>query len=80
MTLGSIDVLFTNPPFGANIVIDDRDVLIQYDLAAVWDYDEEEDEWKMRIGRGWSKSASEISTAGNPVHLGVAFSSSWMDV
>jgi type I restriction enzyme M protein len=35
--LGSIDVLFTNPPFGANIVIDDEQILDQYDLAAVWD-------------------------------------------
>jgi type I restriction enzyme M protein len=49
--LGSIEVLFTNPPFGANIVIDDRDVLNQYDLASVWDYDEEDEEWKMRLDR-----------------------------
>lgn len=35
--LGSIDVLFTNPPFGANIVIDDEEILRQYGLAAVWD-------------------------------------------
>lgn len=39
--LGSIDVLVTNPPFGANIVIDDDEILGQYDLAAVWDEDEE---------------------------------------
>ncbi|MDX2074859.1 MAG: N-6 DNA methylase [bacterium] len=35
--LGSIDVLFSNPPFGANIVIDDTEILTQYDLAAFWD-------------------------------------------
>ena len=35
--LGSIDVLVSNPPFGANITIDDDDILRQYDLAAVWD-------------------------------------------
>lgn len=35
--LGSIDVIVSNPPFGANIPVDDEDTLAQYDLAAVWD-------------------------------------------
>ncbi len=35
--LGSVDVVITNPPFGANIRVDDQDVLRQFDLAAVWD-------------------------------------------
>lgn len=35
--LGSIDVLFTNPPFGANIKVNDQKVLRQYDLGAYWD-------------------------------------------
>jgi type I restriction enzyme M protein len=35
--LGSFDVVVTNPPFGANIVIDDERVLEQYELAAIWD-------------------------------------------
>lgn len=35
--LGSIDVIVSNPPFGANIPVDDGDTLSQYDLAAVWD-------------------------------------------
>ncbi|HEY1607339.1 MAG TPA: N-6 DNA methylase [Allosphingosinicella sp.] len=48
--LGSIDVLFTNPPFGANIVIDDQHVLRQYDLAAVWDA-QPDGSWEMRIDR-----------------------------
>ena len=38
--LGSFDLIFTNPPFGANIVIDDINILSQYELAAVWDADE----------------------------------------
>jgi type I restriction enzyme M protein len=46
--LGSIDVLFTNPPFGANIVIDEEPVLEQYDLAARWDR-QEDGSWKMRL-------------------------------
>lgn len=45
--LGSIDVLFTNPPFGANIVIDDPAVLEQYDLAARWD-EQDDGSWVMR--------------------------------
>lgn len=38
--LGSFDLIFTNPPFGANILIDDVNILSQYELAAVWDADE----------------------------------------
>ncbi|AIF82367.1 type I restriction-modification system methyltransferase subunit [Candidatus Nitrososphaera evergladensis SR1] len=34
--LGSFDMLMTNPPFGENIIIDDRHLLSQYDLAHVW--------------------------------------------
>jgi len=46
--LGSIDCLFTNPPFGANIVVDDEEILRQYDLAAMWDQDTR-GSWAMRI-------------------------------
>lgn len=51
--LGSIDVLFTNPPFGANILIDDENILEQYELATVWDA-QSDGSWKMRtdaVGR-----------------------------
>jgi type I restriction enzyme M protein len=48
--LGSIDVLFTNPPFGANIVIDDQHILRQYDLAAVWDL-KADSSWEVRMDR-----------------------------
>ncbi|HEY9631228.1 MAG TPA: N-6 DNA methylase [Coleofasciculaceae cyanobacterium] len=34
--LGSIDVLMTNPPFGADIPITDPKILKQYDLAHIW--------------------------------------------
>lgn len=50
VTPGSIDVLFTNPPFGANINIDDEHVLRQYDLAAVWDQ-QDDGAWKMRMDK-----------------------------
>ncbi len=48
--LGSIDVLFTNPPFGANIVIDDQHVLRQCALASAWDM-QPDGLWKMRMDR-----------------------------
>lgn len=38
--LGSMDVIVSNPPFGSRLPIDDEDTLSQYDLAAVWDLDE----------------------------------------
>lgn len=41
LNLGSVDVLVSNPPFGANIVIDDEDILNQYELAATWERDDE---------------------------------------
>ena len=50
VSLGSVDVLFTNPPFGANIVIDDSSILEQYDLAARWD-DQEDGSWVMRTDK-----------------------------
>lgn len=39
--LGSVDLLATNPPFGSDIPITDRHILEQYDLAHVWERDEE---------------------------------------
>lgn len=48
--LGSIDVLCTNPPFGANIVIDDEHVLEQFELAAVWDQ-RPDGSWEMRVDK-----------------------------
>lgn len=48
--LGSIDVLFTNPPFGSKIFINDENVLEQFDLAAVWDQ-QTNGSWKMRVDR-----------------------------
>ena len=43
--LGKIDLLFTNPPFGSKIQIDDPAILEQYELGYVWAYDEERDAW-----------------------------------
>ncbi len=48
--LGSIDVLFTNPPFGTRIVVNDEEILRQYDLAARWEQDDE-GRWRKRLDR-----------------------------
>lgn len=40
-----VDLLFTNPPFGSKIPIDDPNVLETYELGHVWQYDDEEDMW-----------------------------------
>lgn len=44
--LGSVDLLFTNPPFGAKIPIDDPSTLEQYDLGHVWRYEADKDMWQ----------------------------------
>ncbi|MEU9441513.1 N-6 DNA methylase [Streptomyces sp. NPDC048304] len=48
--LGSIDVIVSNPPFGAKLPVDDADTLSQYDLAAVWDQTED-GAWAIRRDR-----------------------------
>ena len=45
--LGNVDLLFTNPPFGSKIPIDDPAILEMYDLGHVWSYDGERDRWEM---------------------------------
>lgn len=47
--IGFFDVILTNPPFGSKIVIDDRHVLDQYELAHIWTKPREE-------GESWVKS------------------------
>ena len=43
--LGRVDILFTNPPFGSKIPIDDPAILRQFDLGHKWSYDEGTDQW-----------------------------------
>lgn len=52
--MDSFDLVFTNPPFGANILIDDVNILEQYDLAAMWD---EEADGKLVIRKDKSNEA-----------------------
>lgn len=43
--LGRVDLLFTNPPFGSKIPIDDPSILEQFDLGHSWLYNESADSW-----------------------------------
>ncbi|HSH80766.1 MAG TPA: N-6 DNA methylase [Herpetosiphonaceae bacterium] len=44
--LGKVDVLFTNPPFGSKIPVDDPAILEKYDLGHSWTYDATTDRWE----------------------------------
>ena len=44
---GKADLVFTNPPFGAKLPIDDPSILEQYDLGHIWNYDDASDRWEM---------------------------------
>lgn len=39
--LGSVDIIATNPPFGSDIPVTDPGILEQYELAHVWERDED---------------------------------------
>ena len=43
--MGQVDLLFTNPPFGSKIPIDEPSILEAYDLGHVWTYDADVDKW-----------------------------------
>ncbi|UHQ19595.1 SAM-dependent methyltransferase [Lysobacter sp. KIS68-7] len=47
-------MIFTNPPFGSKIPIDEPSILEQFDLGHSWTYNGIEDQWVM--GRGVQKS------------------------
>ena len=53
---GTVDLLFTNPPFGSKIKVDTPSILERYELAHVWAYDEDEDRYYLREPRQLRKS------------------------
>ena len=53
--VGTVDILFTNPPFGSKIPIDDPSILEQYELGHIWDYDEDKDHYHIREPRQLQK-------------------------
>ena len=44
--MGQVDLIFTNPPFGSKIPIDEPSILEAYELGYVWQYDRDTDEWR----------------------------------
>jgi type I restriction enzyme M protein len=44
--LGKVDILFTNPPFGSKIMVDEPTILEAYDLGHTWSYSETTDRWE----------------------------------
>jgi type I restriction enzyme M protein len=44
---GNADLLFTNPPFGSKIPVDEPAILERFDLGHTWSYNEESDHWRM---------------------------------
>lgn len=45
--IGKVDFLFTNPPFGSKIPVDDPSILEKYDLGHAWKYENDRDHWVM---------------------------------
>ena len=43
--MGTVTILFTNPPFGSKIPVTDPAILEKYDLGHTWSYDKESDRW-----------------------------------
>ena len=54
--VGTVDILFTNPPFGSKIPVDDPSILEKYELGHVWDYDDDKDRYYIREPRQLQKS------------------------
>lgn len=52
--MGTVDLIFTNPPFGSKIPVDNPAILEGYELGHLWTYDPETDQWAM--GEGIQKS------------------------
>jgi len=57
--LGSFDVLFTNPPFGAKIPITSKSLLEQYELGFRWKKDKETERW-IRTNKVLDKQVPQI--------------------
>jgi type I restriction enzyme M protein len=43
--LGKVDLIFTNPPFGSKIPVDEPSILEKFDLGHAWSYDKSLDTW-----------------------------------
>lgn len=45
--LGKVDVILTNPPFGAKIGVSDENILANYELGHNWTYSKKDNKWYM---------------------------------
>lgn len=45
--LGRVDLIFTNPPFGSKIPVDEPAILERFELGRIWNYDSDADRWEM---------------------------------
>ena len=43
--IGRVDLIFTNPPFGSKIPVDEPSILEKFDLGHAWVFDKETDTW-----------------------------------
>jgi len=43
--MGKVDLVFTNPPFGSKIPVDEPTILEGFDLGHIWNYDKQADRW-----------------------------------
>ena len=59
LLLGTVDLLFTNPPFGSKITISDPAILEQYELGHCWNYDKATDIWS-KMGKIQKNQPPEI--------------------
>jgi type I restriction enzyme M protein len=54
--IGKVSLVFTNPPFGSKISVDDPTILEQFDLGHAWDYDAAADSYAIRTPKVVLKS------------------------
>ena len=45
ITLGTFDIVITNPPFGKNINVDGEELLKQYEFGYKWKFIKKENKW-----------------------------------
>ena len=45
--MGKVDLIFTNPPFGSKIPVDEPAILEKFELGHSWSYDATQDTWSM---------------------------------
>ncbi len=68
LALGSFDIVMTNPPFGSDIPITDKNILINYELAHNWERD----------GEGGFRNTGQLKSSVSPEILFVERGLKWL--